>query len=140
MDLSKGKNSLSFVLSFIGGLIILLGGIVSTIWFVYGGAVWGDFGEMWSGFMGGYHGMMGSLGFPFGFMGGFSLIGLICGAIIVISAWMFTVRPEEGTWAILILIFSAISFLNMGGFMIGGILGLIGGSFAYNQARIEKVR
>ncbi len=124
------------MLSFIGGLIILLGGIVSTIWFVYGGAAWGDFGGMWSGFLGGYHGMMGSLGFPFGFMGGFSLIGLICGAIIVISAWMFNVRPEEqNAWAILIIIFSVISFLNMGGFMIGGILGLIGGSFAYNQAK-----
>ena len=134
--MSKGKNNLAFILSIIAGLLILCGGIVSTVWFIYGGAVWGDIGDMWSGFMGGYHGMMGSFGTPLSYMGGLSLVGLVSGAIILISAWMLNMRPQEqNMWAILIMVFSVISFLNMGGFMIGGILGLIGGAFAYGQSK-----
>ena len=137
--MSERNNNLAFILSFVGGLVILIGGIVSTIWFIYGGAVWGDIGDMWSGFMGGYHGMMGSFGMPLGFMGGLSLVGLVSGAIIIIGAWMLNIRQQEqNMWAIVIIVFSVISFLNMGGFMIGGILGLIGGSFAYSTSKRTK--
>ena len=137
--MSEENINLAFILSFIGGLVILIGGIVSTIWFIYGGVVLGDFGDMWSGFMGGYHGMMGSIGLPLGFMGGLSFVGLVSGAIIIIGAWMLNLRPQElDMWAILIIVFSVISFLNMGGFMIGGILGLIGGSYAYSTSKRKK--
>lgn len=132
--MSQDNSKLAFLLSLIGGLIILLGGIVSSMWFFYGGAVWGDFGDMWSGMMGGYNGMMGSLGFPLGFMGGFSLVGLVCGIIVVIAALMLNMRPQEqNAWGMLILIFSAISFLNMGGFFIGAVLGLVGGAFVVSS-------
>jgi hypothetical protein len=33
-------------------------------------------------------------------------------------------------WATLIIVFSAVSFVGMGGFFIGAILGIIGGAFA----------
>ena len=136
--MSKGNTNLAFILSLIGGLLILIGGIVGTIWFIYGGAAWGDMSDMWSGFMSGYHGMMGSFGIPLGYMGGLSLVGLVSGAIILISAFMLNMRPfEQNIWAILIIVFSVISFLNMGGFMIGGILGLIGGSLAYGYSKNE---
>ena len=127
----QDNSKLAFLLSLVGGLIILLGGIISSFWFFYGGAVWGDFSDVWSGMMGGYHGMMGSFGFPLGFMSGFSLVGLVSGIIVVIAALMINMRPQEkNAWGVLILVFSAISFLNMGGFFIGGILGLVGGAFA----------
>lgn len=134
--MSQYTSKLAFLLSLIGGLIILVFGIVSSLWFFYGGAVWGDFGDMWSGMMGGYHGMMGSFGFPLGFMGGFSLVGLVSGIIVVIGALMLNMRPHEQTaWGLLILIFSVISFLNMGGFFIGGILGVVGGAFAFSAGK-----
>lgn len=137
--MSTGQNNVGFVLSVIGGILIILGGIVSTFWFIYGGMVWGDFCGLWSGFMGGYHGLMGSFGLPLSFMGGLSLVGIITGSIIVFSAWMVNVRPQETKmWAIIIMAFSAISFLNMGGFMIGGILGLIGGALEYGQSKDTK--
>ncbi len=117
--------------SLIGGIIIITAGIVSSVWFLYGSAVWGDVGDMWFGFMGGYHSMMGSSGVPLGYMAGLSLIGLVSGMIVVIGALMLTSRPNEKlSWSVLIMIFSAISFLNMGGFFIGGLLGLAGGAIA----------
>jgi len=133
------KNNLSFMLSIIGGILILVGGIVSSIWFIYGGTTWGDFGDMWSGFMGGYHGMMGSFGMPLSYMGGFSLVGIVSGVITLFSAWMLNMRPQErNMWAIIIMVFAAVSFLNMGGFWIGGILALIGGAFAFGSSNRQN--
>ena len=130
--MSQEKPVTAFLLSLIGGIIILLAGIVSSIWFLYGSAAMGNFGELWFGMMGGYNSMMGSFGVPLGYMTSFSLLGLVAGIIVITSAVMLNMRPQErSAWSILILIFSAISFLNMGGFFIGGILGLIGGAFAF---------
>jgi hypothetical protein len=118
-------------LSLIGGILILLGGVISSLWFIFGSASFGGFGHMMSGFMDGWHGMMGSYGFPIGFMTGVSLIGLVSGIIVTIGAVMLNTRPtEHATWGTLILIFSIISFVSMGGFFVGAILGIIGGAFA----------
>ena len=121
------KPQTAFVLSLTGGILMIIGGGITSIWFMSGGSGFG-------GMMGGMGGMMGSMGFPFGFMGGFSLIGLIAGILVVIGAIMLNSRPAEHTsWGTIILIFSIISFLGMGGFFIGAILGIVGGSLALSQ-------
>jgi hypothetical protein len=132
--LSKDNKSIAFLLSLIGGFIIFAAGVVSSVWFLYGGAVWGDFGDMWFGFMGGYQSMMGSFGFPLGYMVGLSLVGLISGVLVIVCALMLNSRPHERfAWSVLIMVFSAVSFLNMGGFFVGGLLGLVGGAIAYGS-------
>lgn len=97
------------------------------MWFMQGGTgIWGC-----GGMMGGYHGMMGNLGMPSGFMGGLSVIGVISGILVIIGAIMLNASPVEHTaWGTIILVFSIISFLGMGGFFIGAILGIIGGALA----------
>jgi len=58
-------------------------------------------------------------------MGGF---GLICGMIVLLSATMLLIRKgDRRTWGILILVFSVLSFIGLGGFVIGAILGIVGG-------------
>jgi len=122
------KPVTAFILSLIGGLIILVGGVVGSVWYLFDGTFYGG---MWGGMMGGWHSMMGSLGFPYGYMAGFSLAGLVSGIIVVIGAVMLNTRPTEHTsWGIVILVFSVISFIGMGGFLVGAILGIIGGAFA----------
>jgi hypothetical protein len=60
-----------------------------------------------------------------GVMGGF---GLVCGAIVLTSAAMLLARVgERRTWGILITIFSVLSFVGLGGFVVGAILGIVGG-------------
>jgi len=60
-----------------------------------------------------------------GVMGGF---GLVCGAIVLVSATMLLAKVgNRRTWGILILVFSVLSFLGLGGFVIGAILGIAGG-------------
>jgi hypothetical protein len=118
----------SFILSLIGGLIILIDGILGSVWYLSGGASYGGF---WGGMMGGWHGMMGGFGLSYGYLTGFSVVGLVCGIIVVISAVMLNVQPAEHTsWGIVIVVFSVVSFISMGGFFIGAILGIIGGAFA----------
>jgi hypothetical protein len=124
----------SFILSLIGGLIILIDGILGSIWYLSGNASYGGF---WGGMMGGWHGMMGGgFGLSYGYMAGFSLVGLVSGIIVVIGAIMLNVQPADHTsWGIVILIFSIVSFVSMGGFFIGAILGIIGGAFAISWRR-----
>jgi len=37
---------------------------------------------------------------------------------------------QQRTWGVLILVFSVLSFLGLGGFVVGAILGIVGGVFA----------
>ena len=124
---SKNMSMTAFILSLIGGILMLINGGISLMMLTFYGE---DFGFMW-GMMGGYMGMMGSLGFPFGSFLGLMIVGLVCGIIVTISALMLNSRPaEHRSWGVVILIFSVISFLGMGGFYIGAILGIIGGALA----------
>ncbi|MGD0070474.1 MAG: DUF6114 domain-containing protein [Candidatus Bathyarchaeia archaeon] len=51
--------------------------------------------------------------------------------IVVIGAVMLRVQPREHMiWATVIIVFSAVSLVGMGGFFIGAILGIIDGAFA----------
>jgi len=61
-------------------------------------------------------------------MGGF---GLVCGAVVLVSATMLLAKVgARRTWGILILVFSVLSFVGLGGFVLGAILGITGGVLA----------
>ena len=58
-------------------------------------------------------------------MGGF---GLVCGSIVLISSSMLLARVgQRRTWGILILVFSVLSFVGLGGLVVGAVLGIVGG-------------
>ena len=60
-----------------------------------------------------------------GVMGSF---GLVCGAIVLVSATMLLAKVgQRRTWGILVLVFSVLSFVGLGGFIIGAVLGILGG-------------
>jgi len=66
---------------------------------------------------------------PFGTI---AVIGLICGALVFFGAIMLRIKPENRkTWGILITVFSIPSVITGGGFIIGFILGIIGGVKAF---------
>jgi len=104
------KPTAAFVLSLIGGIFILIGGL-SVI-------ALGSF--------------IGGLGFGFGgaYLAGIGVVGLICGLLTILGAvWINS--GEQGkvrTGSILVLIFAILSlfFAAVGGFFIGFLLALIG--------------
>ena len=61
-------------------------------------------------------------------VGGLGAFGLTSGVIVLASAVMLQVKPNlRRTWGVLILIFSVLSFFGTGGFVVGAILGILGG-------------
>lgn len=124
-------SKIAFILSLIGGVVMLIVGAIFFLWFMSGGIVIGGMMGGFSGMMGGYHAMMGSLGVPLSFLSGFSLVGLVSGILVVAGAIMLNIRPAEHIeWGVVIVVFSIISFLGTGGFLIGAVLGTIGGTLA----------
>jgi hypothetical protein len=77
----KSRTNISYVLSLIGGLIILIASIVNLVWFGSGAPNFGGFGGFMRGMMDGYHKFMGSYGSSYGVLAGISLSGLICGVM-----------------------------------------------------------
>jgi hypothetical protein len=60
-----------------------------------------------------------------GVMGAF---GLVTGAVVLVSAILLLANVgQRMTWGILILVFSVLSFMSLGGFVVGAILGIVGG-------------
>ena len=63
-----------------------------------------------------------------------AVIGLICGALILLGAIMLRIKPEnKKAWGILIMVFSVPSVITGGGFVVGFILGIIGGALAISS-------
>ena len=152
---TEEKPTVAFVLSLIGGIFILLGGGMMSMFSPYGlggmmrgysgygGMMNGYSGYGGSGGNGWYGGMMGRyLSSPgFGMMGGygyglggiFGLAAIVFGIVVVVSAVMLYNKPiEHSKWGLLILIFSVLSVFGsaMAGFGVGLILGVLGGIFA----------
>lgn len=62
-----------------------------------------------------------------GFVGALAAFGLVCGAIVVISAIALRLMPvHRTTWGVLMLVFSILSFFGFGGFIAGAVLGVVG--------------
>ena len=60
-----------------------------------------------------------------------AVISLICGALILFAAIMLRIKPEnKKAWGILIIVFSIPSVITEGGFIVGFLLGIIGGALA----------
>jgi hypothetical protein len=63
-----------------------------------------------------------------GIVGVMGAFGLATGAIVLVSAVILLTNPSQRrTSGVLILVFSVLSFIGLGGFVIGAILGIVGG-------------
>ncbi len=63
-----------------------------------------------------------------GFVEGIGLFGLATGAIVLASSMLLIAMPSQSkAWGALILVFSVLSLLGLGGFLVGAILGIVGG-------------
>ena len=126
------KPVASFILSLIAGILILGGSAVvvnlSNGEPYYGGMMGGYY---YGGMMGGYYGMMHGFGFGGGWFYGLAAIGIASGIIVLVGAIMIYNQPAKAsTWGAIILAFSIVGILGMGGFFFGAILGVVGGALA----------
>jgi Family of unknown function (DUF6114) len=116
-------HTTAFVLSLIGGTVIVAGSLIA--------AFLSAFGTPYGTYYGMGPGMMAGFGFNSAWYIPFSLAALVFGIIVLIGAMMLNARPADHiTWGIVVLVFSVASFIGMGGYMIGAILGIAGGAVA----------
>jgi Family of unknown function (DUF6114) len=63
-----------------------------------------------------------------------SIVGIVSGIMVIISGIMIYLQPRHiRKWGLLVWFFSSMSFFGIGGFFIGGILGIIAGSLAVTK-------
>ncbi|MCE5339427.1 MAG: hypothetical protein LLF90_12195 [Methanomicrobiaceae archaeon] len=137
----QGTPAVAFALSLVAGILILVSGIVilmlGTAFMsgMMGGYYPGMMGEYHEGMMGGYGSPMDGYRYPTGYFpfvaAGIGIWGIVCGIISLIGSYMLYSRPaSHAAWGVVILIFSLLSVFEGGGFVIGLILGVIGGILA----------
>ncbi len=122
----------SFILSLIGGLLIL-GGSAMVAGFTSGLPYYGGMmgGYYYGGMAGGFYGMMHGFGFGGGWFYGLAAIGVISGIVVLIGAIMSFIQPDRAsTFGTIIFAFSLASLFATGGFFVGSILGVVGGILA----------
>jgi len=121
MSVSNKKVEISSAagLSLAAGIIIVIGSSVSSFWH--------------SAFFPQMGWMMGQQ-FASGIIVS-SLVGIVFGVLVIIGAVLMYKKPlQTRQWGVIVLIASALSFVGMGGFMIGGILGVIAGVIALRHS------
>ena len=76
--------------------------------------------------------MQGMMGGPwFGIMTWAVVVGFASGTAVFLGAIMLYMKPDKRRiWGTIVILFSALSFIGMGGFFVGAILGIIGGALA----------
>ncbi|MBI0581444.1 MAG: hypothetical protein JET69_00320 [Methanomassiliicoccales archaeon] len=92
-------------------------------------------GYWWMGMSGDHYMMM---GFSFGLelMLVLATLGAVCGVVVLASAILLNARPRQATtWGAIILAFSLIGLVGMGGFFVGAVLGIVGGVLALTWQR-----
>jgi len=138
---SPEKPIAALVLSLVAGVLILVGSGLMVGYSGPGGHYGGMMGSGFFGMMNGYYGMMNGY---YGFMGGYgsgwffglAAIGIVSGVIVILGAVMLYNDPGRlAAWGTLILVFSVISLLGMGGFFLGAALGVAGGILAITWRR-----
>lgn len=110
---SSSYPNTAHVLSLIGGILIVLGGLVEAAAGAFRTAVFVGLG------------IVGAFAIVLG------LVGIAVGLVILYGALQLKSRPQSAkTWGVLIIVLSFVSFLGGDGFLIGLVLSLIGGILA----------
>jgi hypothetical protein len=105
----------AYLLTLIGGILILIGGIIEAALLAAIGSVLAGFG----------YGGLAALAIAF------AVIALIFGIIILVLAMRLKSNPQSAKMTgVLIIVFALISYVGGGGFYIGLILALVGGILA----------
>ena len=121
------KASLPAILSILGGIFIISDGL--TLFAMLG----------WYGstlIMGGQWHMY-AFSYPRWLTAAMATISILAGGLVLLASYKMFKEPGNKLWGSLITVASVVSLLAIGGFGLGGVLGLIGGVMGLTGARQE---
>jgi len=121
----RNDVSLSVVLSMLGGVFIIAGGLGLLAILGWHSSMFG--GSMLGGMMGGGWQMFMGV-YPYWLTSIMAALSLSAGAMVVAAAYKMYREPEnKRKWGFVVLMGSIVGLFCVGGFGLGGILGIIGG-------------
>ncbi len=127
---TSSMHNTAFILSLIGGIVIVLGSSIAVVLAAFG-SPYGIYYGMGSGMMGGYW-----FGYGSAWMWGLALVSLVCGILVLTGAIMLKAQPQnQASWGTVVLVFSIASLVGMGGYFIGAVLGIAGGAIALSYRK-----
>jgi len=123
------KPTASFILSLIGGTLILIVGLVIAIVLAVGPQSGPGSNEISFGLSGVSFASLTASGLWFGLgVVYFLVFGVGFGSLVVFGAVMIYQRPKQHvTWGVIVLLFSLGSVFSTGGLVVGLVLGMVGG-------------
>jgi hypothetical protein len=119
---TNGYPNTASILALVGGILMALGGVffISVSIFILPNLNYANLHAP--------PGITNMAGLVSGAVGVLGVFGLAAGIIVLASAVMLRTNPgQRKTWGVLILVFSVLSFVGFGGFIVGAILGTAGG-------------
>jgi len=116
----SGQSTKAFLLSMMAGILIVVNAVllgVAATWFP--GLIPTLPGSSTNDSMGLYR---------------IAAVGLTCGVLVLLGALLLRINSvHKKTWGVIIIVFSIPSVVTGGGFIIGFILGIIGGALALSK-------
>ncbi len=133
--MSSQERGPAYPLSLIAGALILLGGLVRAASIgILPPRAYGMGFRFVSGLL-----RTASVGIGPAFYQVSAIIGIVSGVIVLVGAVMLSSHLDRNaSWGTVILIFSAVGLLGGGGFLVGSLLGILGGILAITWRPVTR--
>lgn len=127
VEVQSRNVSLSVILSMLGGIFIVSGGLMLfAMLSLFGSTLM--MGGQWHMYMFTYPSWLTAI---------MATISVLAGGLVMSTSYKMHKEPRNKLWGLLIVIGSLVSLFGIGGFGIGGVLGLIGGVMGLSR-RIQE--
>jgi len=115
-EIQSSNAPLSVILSMLGGIFIVFGGLMLFAMLSWYGTTL-MMGGQWHMYM---------FTYPRWLTAVVATISVLAGGLVMSASYKMYKEPRNKLWGLLIVIGSLVSLLSIGGFGLGGVLGLIG--------------
>ncbi|MGI0033894.1 MAG: hypothetical protein ACRD97_11570 [Nitrososphaeraceae archaeon] len=126
-EIQSSNAPLSVILSMLGGIFIVFGGLMLFAMLSWYGSTL-MMGGQWHMYM---------FTYPRWLTAVVATISVLAGGLVMSASYKMYKEPRNKLWGLLIVIGSLVSLLSIGGFGLGGVLGLIGGVMGLSR-RIQQ--
>jgi hypothetical protein len=123
-EIQTSSVPISVILSMLGGIFIISGGLM--LFAMYGTTVMME--GQWHMYM---------FTYPRWLTAVVASISVLAGGVVMSASYKMYKEPRNKLWGFLIVLGSLVSLFSIGGFGVGGILGLIGGVMGLSRRSPE---
>ena len=126
-ELQSRNASISVIISMLGGIFIISGGLMLFAMLSWYGTTL-MMGGQWHMYMFTYPRWLTAI---------MAITSILAGGLVLSASYKMYKEPKNKLWGLLITLGSLLSLISIGGFALGGVLGLIGGVMGLSRSKRE---